>query len=143
MYVNLSDCLVKSPPLIVPHFNDSETFILYIASSQCMELCFRTAAFDIFFSERCTELFTETKVVKATHCFKQSNAIGTKPINTEAVNFLLSNCRLEALIFTIRSCSLKIGRNQVFKATCLVLLRCESTGSESISQRLLRTVGMA
>ena len=54
--------------------------------------------------------------------------MGTKPINTEVVSFLLSACIVEALIFKNRSCSLKKRHDHIFKTTGLVLSRCESTG---------------
>ena len=103
----ISDCLVKSQPFTLPHFNDSETFVLYIASSQFIEFSFPTVKFDVFISERWVGLLTGTKVVEATHCFKHSIAMRTKLINTEAVSFLLSACSLEDLNFTNRSCTLK------------------------------------
>ena len=118
-----------SPPLTFSHFNDSETFVLYLASSQFIEFSFPSATFDNFFSERWAELLTWTKVVKATHCFKHSIAMRKTPINTEAINFLLSACSVKVLNFTIKSCRLKIRHDHSFKATGLVLSRCESTGS--------------
>ena len=74
------------------------------------------------------QLLTGTEVVKATHGFKYSVAMRTKAINTEAVNFLLSAGSVEALNFTIRSCTLKVRLDHILKATGLVLSRCESTG---------------
>ena len=103
MLFNSIGCFVQSPPLTFPHFNDSETFLLYIASSQCIELSLFATTLNIFFRERRTQLLTGAEVVKATHGFKHSVAVRTKPINTEAVNFLLSACCKEAFNFTIRS----------------------------------------
>ena len=53
--------------------------------------------------------------------------MGTKPINTEAVIFLLSACCKEAFNFTFWSCSSEIGHDHILKAARLVLSRCEST----------------
>ena len=128
MYFNISGCFVKSPPLTFPHLNDTLTFLLYIALSQFIDFFFRTATSDIFFSEIMAELLTGTKVVKATHCFKHIIAMRTKPINAEAVNFLLSACSVEALNFAIRSCTLKMRDDHIFVATGLVLSRSEPNG---------------
>ena len=67
-------------------------------------------------------------MVRATHCFNHSIAMRTKPINTKAINFFQSACSVEALNFTIRSSTLKVGHDHIFKATGLVLSKCESTG---------------
>ena len=40
----------------------------------------------------------------------------------------LSACSVEAVNFTIRSCTLKIRHHHIFEANGLVLSRCESTG---------------
>ena len=82
----------------------------------------------MFFSERWADHLTETKLVKTIYCFEHSVAMRAKPIDTEAGIFLLSPCIVEALNFTIKSCSLKIRHDHVFKATGLVLSRFESTG---------------
>ena len=55
-------------------------------------------------------------------------AMRTKRNNTEAVNYLLSVCSVEALNFTIRSFTLGKRHDDIFKAPGLVLSRCESTG---------------
>ena len=101
---------------------------MYIAWSQFIEFFFPTATFDIFFSESWAEILTGTKVIKSTHCFKHSIAMRKKPINTEAVNFLLSACCKEAFNFTFWSRSLEIGHDHIFKAAGLVLSKCEYTG---------------
>ena len=128
MYCIKRGCPVKFPPLTFPYFNDSENFLLYISSCQFIECSFDTVKFDIISSERWAELLTGKKVVKATHCFKHSFATRTKPINNGAVNFLSSACSVEALNFAIRSCTLKIRHDHIFKATGLILSRCQSTG---------------
>ena len=128
MLFNSIGCLVQSPPLTFPHLYDSETLLLYKTSSEFIEFSFPTATFDIFFSERSVELLTGTKVIKATHFLKHSIAMRTKPINTEAVFFLMSACCIEALNFKLWSCSLKIGHDHSFKATGLVVSRCQSNG---------------
>ena len=94
-------CFVQSPPFAISHFNNLETFFLYIVSSQCIELSLLATTLNIFFSERWTQLLTGAEVVKATHGFKHSVAKRTKPINTEAVNLLLSACCEKAFNFHI------------------------------------------
>ena len=128
MLFDIFGCFVHSTPFALPHSNNIEAFLLYIASSQFIEFSFLTTTFDIFLGERCTQLLTDTKVVTAIHCFKHNIALRLKPINTEGVNFLLSACSVENLSFTTRSCSLKMRHSHIFKVTGLVLSRCESTG---------------
>ena len=82
---------------------------------------------NILSSERRTQLLTGTEVVKATHGFKHSVAVRTKPINSEAVNFLLSACCKEDFNFTFWSCSLELGHDHILKAAGLVLSRRKST----------------
>ena len=128
MLINLSSCVVQPRPLtLVPHFNDSEPLFLHTVSSQCIEISFLNAAFDIVFRERWTYLLTGTEEVKAAHCFENSGALRSKPINTETISFLLSTFSVEAFNFTFCSCSLKIGHDHFFKPTGLVLTRSEST----------------
>ena len=127
MLFNSVGCFVESPPIALPHFNNLETFLLYLVSSQCIDLSLLAIASNILFNERRTQLLTGTEVVKATHGFKHSVAMRTKPINTEGVNFLLSACCEEAFNFTIRSCTLKFRHDHIFKAAGLVLSRYEST----------------
>ena len=92
-----------------------------------MELSLLANSLTILFSQKGTQLLTVTEVVKATHSFNHSVAIRRKPINTEAVSFLLSACCKEAFNFTFWSCSLEMGHDHNFKAAGLVLSRCEST----------------
>ena len=125
MLFNSIDCFVQSPPFALPQFKNIEAFLLYIVSSQRIELSFLATALNILFSE--TQLLTGTEVVKATRGLKYSVAMRTKAINTEAVTFVLSACCKEALNFTFWSCSLEIGHDHIFKAAGLVLSRCEST----------------
>ena len=127
MLFNSIGCFVQSPPFALPHFNNLEAFLLYIVASQCIELSLFDTTLNILFSEGRTQLLTGTEVVKATHGFKHSVAMRTKPINTEAVNFLLSACCKEAFNFTFWSCSLKKRHDYIFKAAALVLLKYEST----------------
>ena len=127
MLFNSIGCFVQSPPMALLHFNNLEAFLLYIVSSQCIELSLPATTLNIFFSERWAQLLTGTKVIKATHCLKHRIAMRTKPITTEAVDFLLFACSVEALNFTIRSCSLEIGHHHIFKAAGFVLSRCEYT----------------
>ena len=127
MLFNSVDCFVQSRPFALPHFNNLEAFLLYIVPSQCIELSLFATTLNIHFSERKSKLLTGTEVVKATHGFKHSVAMRTKPINTEAVNFLLSACCKEAFTFTFWSYSLEIRHVHIFKAAGLVLSRYEST----------------
>ena len=92
-----------------------------------LSLSLLATTLNIFFSERTTQLLTRTEVVKATHGFKHSVAMRTKPVNIEAVKFLLSVCCKEAFNITFWSCSLEIGHDHIFKAAGLALSRCEST----------------
>ena len=127
MLFNSIGCFLQSLPFALPHFNNLEAFILYIVSSQCIELSLLATTLNIFFSEGRTQLLTGTVVVKATHGIKHSVTMSTKPISTEAVNFLLSACCKEAFNFIFWSCSLEIGHDHIFKAAGLVLSRCDST----------------
>ena len=136
MLFNISGCLVKYPPLTFSHFNDSENFLMYLASSLFIEFSFPTATFDIVFSEGWVEILTGTKVVKATHCFKHSIAMRTKPIDTEAITFLLSACSAKALNFTIKSCTLKPSHDHISKLRVLYCQGVNLLVSQSISQRV-------
>ena len=111
MLFNSIGCFVQSRPIALPHFNILETFFLYIVSSQCIELSLFAITLNILISERSTQLLTGAEEVKASHGFKDSVAMKTKPINTEAVNFLLFACCKEAFNFTIWPCSLEISKN--------------------------------
>ena len=126
MLFNSIGCFVQSPPFIFPHFKNLEAFLLYIMSSQCIELSLLATTLKILFSEGGTQLLAGTEVVKATHGFKHSVAVRTKPFNTEAVNFLLSACCKEAFNFTFWSCSMEIRQDHIFKTAGLLLSRCES-----------------
>ena len=92
MLFKSTGCFVQSPPFALPHFNNLQTFFLYIVSSQCIEVSLLATTLNTFFSEKWTHLLTRAEVVKATHGFKHSVAMRTKPIITEVVNFLLSAC---------------------------------------------------
>ena len=127
MLFNSIGCFVQSLPFALPHFNNLETFLLYIVSSQCIELSLLATTLNFLFIEGRTQLLTGTEVGKATHGFKHSVAMRTEPINTESVNFLLSACCKEAFNFTFWSCSLEIRHDHIFKAAGLVLSRCAST----------------
>ena len=127
MLFNSIGCFAQSPPFALPHFNNLEAFLLYIVSSQRIELSPLATAFNILISERKTQLLTGKEVVKATHGVKYSVAMRKKPMNNEVVNFLLSACCKEAFNFTFWSCSLEIGHDHIFKAAGLVLSRCECT----------------
>ena len=127
MLFNSIGCFVQYPPFALPQFNYLEAFLLYIVSSQCIELSLFATTLNILFSERRTQLLTETEVVQATHGFKHSVAMRTEPNNTEAVNFVLSACCKEAFNFTFWSCSLEIRHDHIFKAAGLVLSRFEPT----------------
>ena len=70
---------------------------------------------------------TGTEVVKATHGFKHSVAMRTKPINTEAVILFLSACCKEVFNFTFWSCSLEIRHDHIFEAAGPILSRYDST----------------
>ena len=126
---NSIGCFVQSPPFALSHFEKLEAFLFYIVSSQCIALSLLATTLKFFFSERRTQLLTGTEVVKTTHGLKHCVAMRTKPINTEAVNFLLSACCCkEALNFTFWSCSLEIKHDDIFKAAGLVLSRYECSG---------------
>ena len=126
MLFNSIACFLQSPALALPHLNNLEAFLLYIVSSQCIEFSILANTLNILFSQRGTQLLAGTEVVKATHCFKHSVAMRTKPINTEAVSFLSAFCK-EAFNFTFWSCSLEIKHDHIFKAAGFVLSRCEYT----------------
>ena len=120
-------CFVQSSLFALLNFNKLVAFLLYIVSSQCIELSLLATTVNILFSERRTQFLTGTEVVKATHGLKHGVAMGTQPINSEAVIFLLSACCKEAFNFTFWSCSLEVRHDHVFKAAGLVLSRSEST----------------
>ena len=122
MWLNSIGCFVQSPPFTLPHFITLEAFLLYIGSSQCIELSLFATTLNILFSERTTQLLTGIEVVKATHGFKHSVAMRTKPINTEAVSFLLSACCKEAFNFIFWSCSLEMRHDHIFqnRGSCFV-----------------------
>ena len=120
-------CFVQSPPFALPHFYNLEAFLLNILLSHRIELSLLATALNILFSERGKQLLTGVEVVKATHGFKHNVAMRTKPIDTEAVNFIVSACFKEAFNFTFWSLSLETGYEHIFKAASLVLSRCEST----------------
>ena len=62
--------------------------------------------------------------MEAAYGFRHSVAMRTKPINTEAVIFFPCTCSVEALDFSIWSCSLRIRHYHIFNAKVLVLSRC-------------------
>ena len=126
MLFNSIGCFVQSPPFALPNFINLEAFLLYIVSSQRIELCLLATTLNMIFSERRTQLLTGTEGVKANHCLKHRSAMRTKPKNSEVVNFLSSACCKEAFTFTFWFCFLKIGLDHIFKAVGLVLLRGES-----------------
>ena len=127
MLFNSTDCFVESLPFALPHFNNLEAVFLYTVSFQLIELSLLVTALNILFSESWTQPLTGTEVVKATHGFKYSVVIRTKPIKNEEVNFLLSSYCKEAFNFTFWSCPLETGHDHILKAAGLVLSRCEST----------------
>ena len=127
MLLNSIGCFVQFPPFALLHLNNLEDFLLYKMSSHCIELCFFATTLNILFSERGTQLLTGTDAVKASHGFKDSVAMRTKPINFEAVNFLLPACCKEAFNFSFWFCSLEIGYDHILKAGGLVLSRYGST----------------
>ena len=124
---NSTGCFVQSPPFAPPHFNKLEAFFLYTVSSQCVETSLLATTLNTLFSERGTQFSTETEVVKATHGFKHSVTMRTKPINTEAIIFFVSVCCKETFNFTFWSCLLEIGHDYTFQAAGLVFSSCEST----------------
>ena len=126
MLLNSIRCFVQSPPFALPHFNNLEAFLLFKVSSQCIELTLLATTLNIFFNERGTQLMTVTEVVNAAYGFKHSVALRTKPINTEAVNFLMSACCKEAFSFKFWSCSFEMGHDHILKTAGLVLSRCQS-----------------
>ena len=123
-------------PFALPYFKNLEAFLLYLMSSQYIELSLFATTLNIFFSERGTQLLTGTEVIKATHGFKHSVAMRTKPINIEAVIFLLSACCKEAFNFTFWSCSLEIGHDRIVKMLVLIFRGVILLVSESKSQRV-------
>ena len=120
-------CFVQFPPITLPYFNVFGARFFHILSSQCIELYLLAITWNIQFSERGTSFLSAKEVVKATHGFKHSVAMRTKPINTKAVNFVLSACCKEAFNFTFLSCLLKLGHDHIFKAAGLVMLRRKAT----------------
>ena len=128
IFLTILVVFLQSPAFTLPHFNNSEAFFLFLVSSQCIEFSLLTAVFDIFFRERWTYPLTRTEVIKAAQSFKHSVAMRQKTIENKVVYFLLSASCMEALNFTISSCSLKITHDHVFKTTGLVLPCCEYTG---------------
>ena len=120
--------LVQSATFILQNFNDSEAFFSYVPSSQFIALFLLTTTLNNFRADSRLHFLTGAKVIKAAYGFKRSVASRTKPetLNTEAVNFSLSVCFIEALDIAIWSCLLKIRHGHTFKVTVLVLSRCDS-----------------
>ena len=121
MFLDNIACLVQSPLFTLSHINDSEAFFSYTNSSQFIEIFLFNTTMSFLFSDRRSNLLTGTKVVKANQCFKQSFAMRKKRINNEPVKINLSAYCMEALVFAIWSCSLKIGHDHIIKNTGLVL----------------------
>ena len=61
---NSIGCFTQSPPFALPHFKNFLAFLLYIVSSQCIELSLLATTLNILFSERDGQLLTGTEVVK-------------------------------------------------------------------------------
>ena len=129
MLFNRFGRFVQSRKFTLSLFTNPKAFLLYIVSSQWIELTLLATTLKFLFTERRTQLLTRREVVKATHGFRYSAAMTTKPIITATVNFHLSACCKEAFNFTCWSCSLEIGHDHIFKAAGLALPRCESTRS--------------
>ena len=89
MLFNSIGCFVQSPPFALPHFNNIEAFLVSMVSSQCIELSLLATTLNVLFSGRGKYFLTGTEVVKATHGFKHSVAVRTKPIDTKAIFFCL------------------------------------------------------
>ena len=128
MLFNSIGCFVQSPPFTLPHFNKIEASLLYLVSSQCIELSLITATLDILLTKWWTHFSTGKKVVKATHGLIGSLAMRTRAINTEAVIFLLSAFCIEAFNFKNLVLFVEKGQDKNFKAVYFVLLRCEYAG---------------
>ena len=128
---NSFGCFVQSLLFALPFFIKLGAFLLFIVSSQCIELSLLATTLNIFFSEGGTQLLTRTEVVQATHGFKHIVAMRTKPNNTKAVNFLLSVCCKEPFNSTFWSCSLEIRHDLFLETAGLVLSKCESTRLET------------
>ena len=114
-------CFVQSPSFALWQFNMIEAFLLYMVSSQCIELSLLATTLIILFSERGMYFLTGMKVIKATNGFEHGVAMKTKPLITKAVDFILSASCKEAFNFTFWPCSLKIGYDYHFKPAVLVL----------------------
>ena len=127
MLFNSIACFLQSPLFALPHFSNLVIFLLYIVSSQCIELSFFAITLNIFFTQRGTQLLTGTEMVKAAYGFKHSVAMRTKLINTDADNFLLSAGCKEAFNFTFWLYSSELGQDHIFKAVGPVLSNCEFT----------------
>ena len=91
---------VQFPPFTFPHFYHVVTFVANVGSPHLIHLPSFASSFDFFLAQRWTRLQTGTVVVVATHCFKDSIAVTTETVRTEAINFLLgSGCNI-SLNFT-------------------------------------------
>ena len=121
-------CLVQSPHSHISIAVNLLTFFLNIVLSQCIKVSRFSSTLDIFFSGQWKHILARTKMIKATHSFKYCIPVRTKSIQTKAVNFLLSVGCIKTFNFTVRSLSLKERHDHLFKTTCFVLSRCESTG---------------
>ena len=85
VFFEIYSCLVQSPLFTLPHFPETDSFILYIACPQRIEFSLLTAAFDNVFREKWTYLLTRTMKVKASHCFEQSVAMNIENPSTLTV----------------------------------------------------------
>ena len=130
MLFNDISCLLKSAPPHTTTFQWQWRRLLSVCSlvstNRDLLISFLTATFDMFFSERCTHLLTGANVRETSHDIKHKKARRTKPINDERDNFRLYDCSVEALIFTIRSWSLKKTIDHIFEATGVILSRFKS-----------------
>ena len=89
------------PLFTLLHFNAREVSVSDIAPSQFTELSLFPTTLNNLFGETGSNFLTGTKMVKAAHCLEHIAAMKTKTINTEAVNFFLCACCIQALGFAI------------------------------------------
>ena len=104
-------------PSTLPQLNDSVAFFLvhsFIPNHRVLSSYYHVEYLTQWVR---SNFLTGKKSDKSIHSFKKSVAMGTKPINSEAVNFFLSACCIEAFNFTIWSFSSKRVHDRVFKAT--------------------------
>ena len=118
----------QSLSLTLSHFIDLEVFLLYVASSQFIDLSF-SAAFNMSLIEKLTYFIAGTKTISSPRLQTQL-ALRRDSINNETILFL-SACCIESFNFTFWSCSSKMIQDHSVKTAGLLLSQRESISSES------------